>query len=557
MRRVLTWITAVVVLTAGSAAIDLGVTAPEAAASNAPGGCTNWTDKVHPPPTINILRTDSKAMPVRVERIAFDAYVAAVLSDEWWHYPDFRNMDSLMAGAVAIKMFAWYHTMKGVTYKNGIGPGGVCFDLVDQGDKTLCNDGKFHSSTHRCSDYGGTYYQAAQRYSGTKLFSDSLFAMSATWPVVMWRDGKLFEPLYANNHWPCLKPIVAGKMDQEGADECDIVYGWNWSTILTWYYGAITLFDPSVTPPNPPKPSSVSAGANHVSLNTGGTAITITGQGLADATVSLGAEAGQIAVPNVTHVSDAQLRFVTPDVSGRTSLAAAATTRAATTLAAGGCGLTGTFAIWVTNQFGSERAGSVTYHQPPECHPAGPIDVAPREGPAATLITVTAKNIQHASRIYIGKCDSGVGCVIISRDKMRLSADGRSMVFNAPPPEPGMIGTWQRVSVAGRGGYNVPEPNDTYRYTHRPTIRKLVTRTGSACGGNVVRIRGRWLRPGVSVSFGEAPALAVTRHSGQVLDAVAPPHAAGKVHVTVQTEWGTSPTAPKTAYTYASCAPGP
>jgi hypothetical protein len=82
--------------------------------------CTGWSSTATPPPTIRVLRSATGV----VQAVDFETYVKVVMPAEW---PSSWPMESLRAGAVAIKQYAWYYAMH---YRGGTGTGG-CYDVVD------------------------------------------------------------------------------------------------------------------------------------------------------------------------------------------------------------------------------------------------------------------------------------------------------------------------------------------------------------------------------------------------------------------------------------------
>ncbi|MBA2557423.1 MAG: hypothetical protein H0V12_08805 [Chloroflexi bacterium] len=93
---------------------------PAAAAS---ATCTGWTDQYRPPQTINVRRTSGPAAGT-VQTVDFRRYVEVVMRAEW---PGYYPIETLKAGAVAVKQYGWFHTMK---YR-GKTAGGVCYDVID------------------------------------------------------------------------------------------------------------------------------------------------------------------------------------------------------------------------------------------------------------------------------------------------------------------------------------------------------------------------------------------------------------------------------------------
>jgi hypothetical protein len=82
--------------------------------------CTGWSSTTAPPPTIRVLRSATGV----VQTVDFETYVKVVMPAEW---PPAWSMETLRAGAVAIKQYAWYYAMH---WRGGSGTGG-CYDVVD------------------------------------------------------------------------------------------------------------------------------------------------------------------------------------------------------------------------------------------------------------------------------------------------------------------------------------------------------------------------------------------------------------------------------------------
>ncbi len=95
--------------------------------------CTPWTSEFAPPPTIRVLRSQRDLVVPEVvgtvQEVDFRAYVATTMAVEW---PDAYPLETLKAGAVATKQFAWYHV---IHPRGGLVdlPDGTqaCYDVVD------------------------------------------------------------------------------------------------------------------------------------------------------------------------------------------------------------------------------------------------------------------------------------------------------------------------------------------------------------------------------------------------------------------------------------------
>ena len=94
--------------------------------------CTKWTSTFTPPKQIRVLRTAATSPPKKVKNtvqtVDFYQYVATVMAAEW---PERYPIETLKAGAIATKQFAWYYVRNyrgGVKWKNGKKH---CYDVVD------------------------------------------------------------------------------------------------------------------------------------------------------------------------------------------------------------------------------------------------------------------------------------------------------------------------------------------------------------------------------------------------------------------------------------------
>ncbi len=94
--------------------------------------CTRWSSTLTPPNSIRVLRTAATDAPEdvvdTVQQVDFYEYVATVMAAEWpEHYP----LETLKAGAVATKQFAWYYVVYPRGLTTTIEGEKVCYDVVD------------------------------------------------------------------------------------------------------------------------------------------------------------------------------------------------------------------------------------------------------------------------------------------------------------------------------------------------------------------------------------------------------------------------------------------
>lgn len=135
------------------------------------GTCTGHESQLEPPKTIRVLLYRShdrrgwgvpgSEFGVRV--VPFQDYVRDVLPAEW---PNQWPAESLQAGAVAVKEYAWYWTQhwRGGQFR------GACFDVDDS--------------------------VRYQRYIPNLRKPTTDDAIQATWGTVLYRDGRLFPTGY-------------------------------------------------------------------------------------------------------------------------------------------------------------------------------------------------------------------------------------------------------------------------------------------------------------------------------------------------------------------------
>ena len=84
-----------------------------------------------------------------------------------------------------------------------------------------------------------------------------------------------------------------------------------------------------------------------------------------------------------------------------------------------------------------------------------------------------------------------------------------------------------------------------------PLVNAIASRSGPVVGGTKVVITGTGLAGATAVRFGATGAASYTVDSPTQITAVSPPHAAGKVNVTVTTAAGTTPANPVSIFEYA------
>ena len=117
-------------------AAQLARTAPQARRARVSGTdeCTGWTSTRTPPPTIRVLRAKkrdgvSRQIVGTVQEVPFRDYVGVVLAAEW---PDHYPIESIKAGALAVKQYAWYYTIVYRGHEVKLEDGSMaCYDVED------------------------------------------------------------------------------------------------------------------------------------------------------------------------------------------------------------------------------------------------------------------------------------------------------------------------------------------------------------------------------------------------------------------------------------------
>ncbi|MEA2026636.1 MAG: SpoIID/LytB domain-containing protein, partial [Chloroflexota bacterium] len=124
----------VVTLFAAPASAAFAPLEPEAAPvfSAKSASCTKWGSSFVPPKTIRVLRTKRDKTPWKVagtvQVVDFYEYVATVMAAEW---PERYPLETLKAGAVATKQFAWYYILNPRGQTKWVDGEKVCYDVVD------------------------------------------------------------------------------------------------------------------------------------------------------------------------------------------------------------------------------------------------------------------------------------------------------------------------------------------------------------------------------------------------------------------------------------------
>ena len=171
---------------------------------SAGGTCTGWNYYLVPPEKIWVWITTEGAR----KQVVFEDYLKHVLPSEW---PSYFEEDSLRAGAMAAKTYAWFRTLDGQSRTSGSN----CYDILDT-----------------TSD---------QVYDPTFTTARTNQAVNATFGTVMRKNNAIFMAQYVDGTYTCA-PITsgpyAGRMSQNGTRAC-ADQGMAWPDIVKVYYPTI------------------------------------------------------------------------------------------------------------------------------------------------------------------------------------------------------------------------------------------------------------------------------------------------------------------------------
>ncbi|MBN1629527.1 MAG: cell wall-binding repeat-containing protein [Thermoleophilia bacterium] len=172
-----------------------------------------------PPATIRVYRTH--LTPSIVQVVDFEFYCKHVLPCEWLvQWP----VESLRAGAIAVKEYAWYYVSKGGKYPNSYHPS-VYADVTDGWED--------------------------QWYDPTRSDPRTDAAVDDTWSSYLLKDGALFMLQYCgdsalDSNYRC--PIHPTRMPQWGTQQLAAL-GWTWQQIIHYYWDPVSIVPSSTTVP--------------------------------------------------------------------------------------------------------------------------------------------------------------------------------------------------------------------------------------------------------------------------------------------------------------------
>ena len=193
-------------------------TAQAAPSPAAPNECTGHSSEKRPPATIRVLRSKRSQTPNSVagtvQEVEFRDYVGVVMMAEW---PDHYPIETLKAGAIAVKQYGWYYTRqyRGKTRK--VDGKQVCYDVRDDTNDQV-------------------YYP--ERWTATNKVDR---AIDLTWDITLRKfkfatqSSKFFLTGYrAGSSSTCGAETTGYKLFQHGARDCG-VKGLKYREILRTY----------------------------------------------------------------------------------------------------------------------------------------------------------------------------------------------------------------------------------------------------------------------------------------------------------------------------------
>jgi hypothetical protein len=253
----------------------------------------------------------------------------------------------------------------------------------------------------------------------------------------------------------------------------------------------------------------VTAVAASTGPTAGGTTVTITGTGLANATaVYFGTAKAAIGTDTSTTI----------EVTSPSTTTAGAVD--VTVMTAGG-----TSAKSSVDQFTYVAAPVVSA-------------VAPSSGPTAggTSVTINGSGLANASAVYFGTTKATI-------------VNDTSTTIEVTSPSTSMSGAVD-VTVMTAGGTSAASSADQFTYVAAPVVSAVAPSSGPTAGGTTVTITGTALANASAVYFGTAKATIGTDTNTMIVVTSPSTTKSGAVSVTVMTSGGTSATSAADQFTY-------
>jgi hypothetical protein len=263
-----------------------------------------------------------------------------------------------------------------------------------------------------------------------------------------------------------------------------------------------------------PTVSSLSATSGTTS---GGTAVTINGTNFTNVT---GVSFGGVALSSFNVISSTQISVTSPAEA------------------------VGTVDVTVTTLSGTSATGSADQFTVTAAPAPTVTSLSASGGTTGTGITITGTNLGGTVQVYFGGV-AATGLSVVSNTQVGVFA---------PPQAAGVVD----VTVQTYSGTSALTSADrfTYNVVSAPSVTSVSPTSTLTGGGYNVSVGGSGFTGASGVFFGTTPATSFTVNSDTSITAVAPPHAAGTVDITVVTPAGTSTTSTSDQFTYVA-APAP
>jgi hypothetical protein len=263
-----------------------------------------------------------------------------------------------------------------------------------------------------------------------------------------------------------------------------------------------------------PTVSSLSATSGTTS---GGTAVTINGTNFTNVA---GVSFGGVALSMFNVLSSTQISVTSPAQTA------------------------GTVDVTVTTTSGTSATASAdhfTYTLAPAPTITG---LSPSSGTSGSSVNITGTNLGGTVQVYFGG---------VPATQVVVGSDTQVGAY-APPEAAGILD----VTVQTYSGTSALTSADrfTYNAASVPAVTSVSPTSTLTGGGYNVSVSGSGFTAASGVFFGTTPATSFTVNSATSITAVAPPHAAGTVDITVVTPAGTSATSSSDQFTYVA-APAP
>jgi peptidoglycan hydrolase-like amidase len=178
---------------------------PAPAVDAARGSCTHWRSTTVPPPVIRVYRVSEGF----VETVDFKDYVKRVVSREW----NVKQKALRLAGAHAVKQYAWYHVLhwRGGKFE------GQCFDVRDTTADQLYANKPLHQIPRRVKR-----------------------AVNKTWTWTLMRGDKFPATGYRRGKRVACAADAGYRLHIRSARKC-ANKGWSARHILEVYYSAVLV----------------------------------------------------------------------------------------------------------------------------------------------------------------------------------------------------------------------------------------------------------------------------------------------------------------------------